>query len=120
MSNISNTLRQRVAARTARQAHPEADLVADYLERSLPAAEREQITVHLAICAACREVVSLSLPPEPELSGVRQLNPRRRLWLLGLRGAALAACLTVGTFLAITAPCCHNHSSPTLGPSAKV
>ena len=120
MSNISNTLRQRLAARPAPQAHPEADLLAAYLERSLPAAEREQITVHLAICAACREVVSLSLPPEPELSGVRQLNPRRRLWLLGLRGAALAACLTVVTFLAIKAPWVDRHSSATLGPSAKV
>ncbi len=112
MSDISNTLRQRLGARPAPQTHPEADLLAAYLERSLPAVEREPITVHLAIWAECREVVSLSLAPEPELSVVRQLNPRRRLWLLGLRGAALAACLTIVTVLAIKAPwnACQSES----------
>jgi hypothetical protein len=120
MSDISNTLRQRLGARPVPQTHPEADLLAAYLERSLPAVEREQITVHLAICAECREVVSLSLAPEPELSVVRQLSPRRRLWLLGLRGAALAACLTIVTVLAIKAPWIDKQTPANQGASAKV
>jgi hypothetical protein len=120
MSDISNTLRQRLGARPAPQTHPEADLLAAYLEQSLPAVEREPITVHLAICAECREVVSLSLAPEPELAVERQLNPRRRLWLLGLRGAALAACLTIVTVLAIKAPWIEKQSPANQGSSATV
>jgi hypothetical protein len=76
--------------------------------------------VHLAICAECREVVSLSLPQEPELAVVRELTPRRRLWLLGLRGAALAACLTIVTVLAIKAPWSDRPTPGNQGVTTKV
>ena len=120
MSDISNTLRQRLGSRPAPQTHPEADLLTAYLERSLPAVESEQITVHLAICAECREVISLSLPQEPELAVVRELVPRRRLWLLGLRGATLAACLTIVTVLAIKAPWIDKQTPNNQGATANV
>src|SRR5947209_3264420 len=42
--------------------HPDADLLTGFVERSISAKEREQVTAHLAFCADCREVLAMSLP----------------------------------------------------------
>src|SRR5712671_5695358 len=42
--------------------HPDADLLTGFVERSISAREREQVTEHLAVCADCREVLAMSLP----------------------------------------------------------
>src|SRR4051812_44899826 len=47
----------------ADQPHPGADLLTGFVERSVSAKEREQVVAHLAVCADCREVVAMSLPP---------------------------------------------------------
>jgi hypothetical protein len=50
--------------------HPDADLLTGFAEGSLLAREREAVMAHLAGCAECREVLSLSavqLEPELEL-----------------------------------------------------
>jgi hypothetical protein len=46
----------------AEAVHPDADLLSAFAEQSLPAAEREQILGHLALCGSCREVVALAIP----------------------------------------------------------
>jgi hypothetical protein len=104
MGGISNTLRQRLAARSAPQVHPEADMLAAYVEQALPAAERDQIVRHLADCAECREVAALSLPIQPEPSLARTLPVGGRGWLLGLRWAGLAATIVIVAALAIKQP----------------
>jgi hypothetical protein len=104
MGGISNTLRQRLAARPAPQVHPEADMLTAYVEQALPAAERDQIVRHLADCADCREVAALSLPMQPELQQARTLPSGGRKWLLGLRWAGLAATVVIVAALAIKQP----------------
>lgn len=95
MLEISNSMRQRLANRPEPQTHPDANLLAAYAERALPAAEREQVISHLAACAACREIVSLALP-EPVAATVQPpLAGGRRSWMPMFRWAAVAATLAV-------------------------
>src|ERR1700682_4531800 len=121
MGGISNTLRQRLSARPAPQVHPEADMLAAYVEQALPAAERDQIVRHLADCAECREVAALSLPMQPEPSLSRTLLAGGRGWLLGLRWAGLAATVVIVAALAIKQPWRNSDSRKFVGsntPSA--
>src|ERR1700686_5432025 len=104
MGGISNTLRQRLAARPTPQVHPEADMLAAYLEQALPPSERDQIVLHLADCAECREVAALSLPMQPEPQLARTLPSSGRMWFLGLRWAGLAATIVIVAALAIKQP----------------
>ncbi|HWX54524.1 MAG TPA: YCF48-related protein [Verrucomicrobiae bacterium] len=118
MTRISNTLRQRLGARPAPVPHPEADVLAAYLERGLPAAERDQVLRHLAACAECREVAVLSLPPESESpsSLVRPVAGRSRSWMLGLRFAALAATVAIVAVLAVKQPWKETQVAQTVAP----
>src|SRR5260370_40960901 len=111
MGGISNTLRQRLAARPAPQVHPEADMLAAFLEQALPAAERDQIVRHLADCAECREVAALSLPMQPEPSLAQTLPAGRRVWFLGLRWAALAATIVIVAALVFKQPRTKTNST---------
>jgi anti-sigma factor ChrR (cupin superfamily) len=73
------------------QAHPEPDLLSAFTEQTLTAREREQVLVHLAGCPACREVVSLAVPPVPE-SFAPQAQPQPAFWRWPvLRWGAVAA-----------------------------
>jgi hypothetical protein len=45
------------------QAHPDANLLAGFAEQALSATERSNILKHLSLCAGCRDVVTLALPP---------------------------------------------------------
>src|SRR5258708_1860864 len=101
MGGISNTLRQRLASRPAPQVHPEADMLAAYVEQALPAAERDQIVRHLADCAECREVAALSFPMQPDTQTAPRLPAGRSLWWIGLRWASLAATVVIVAALAI-------------------
>jgi Putative zinc-finger len=51
------------------QAHPDADLLTAFAERSLSATERDGVVHHLASCGDCREVVALALPA-PEIAAL--------------------------------------------------
>jgi hypothetical protein len=51
---------QELLART----HPDADRLAAFAEQSLSPIEREDVLGHLSLCADCREVMALALPPE--------------------------------------------------------
>ena len=53
-----------VLNRASISAHPDANLVAAFLERSLREEERAQLLDHLSLCADCREVVARALPEE--------------------------------------------------------
>jgi hypothetical protein len=72
--------------------HPEPNLLAGFQERSLLARERGLVLDHLAQCAACRELVALSLP-EVERTAVAPLP--RSFWTASSRWAAVASAAAV-------------------------
>ena len=74
--------------------HPDANLLAAFVEKTLPERERAQVLNHLAQCADCRELVALTLPAEAEVTVPTRL-PARRGWSLWqvLRWGTLAAAL---------------------------
>ena len=85
---VTHSLRQMAPV----NAHPDADLLTAFAERSLPDAERASVLQHLSACADCREVVALATPALEPAQAV--LRPS---WIRGaaFRWAALAACMVV-------------------------
>ena len=83
-------------ARTPREnlAHPDANLLSGFVEKTLAERERAQILDHLSACAECREIVTLTLPAEMEagVGAVAAAPARSALWPV-LRWGALAAAL---------------------------
>jgi hypothetical protein len=75
----SNSLRRELAALAPTGDHPDADVLTAFAEGSLLERERHSVLGHLARCAECREVLSLSavdLPqPAPELELVAAAAP---------------------------------------------
>jgi hypothetical protein len=76
--------------------HPDANLLAAFAEKTLSARERGEVLAHLAQCAACREVVTLTVPEEVEEAEPARVAARRgwNVWP-ALRWGALAAALGV-------------------------
>ena len=74
--------------------HLDANLLAAFVEKTLPERERAQVLNHLAQCAECRELVALTLPAEAEVTVPTRL-PARRRWSVwqALRWGTLAAAL---------------------------
>ncbi len=67
MSNgIPKSARDLLAKQTAADAHPSPDLLNAFVEQALTEAEKQQVTLHLASCADCREVVFLVSSPLAE------------------------------------------------------
>ena len=75
-------------------AHPDANLLAAFVEKTLTEKERSQVLTHLAQCAECREATVLALPAEVEAAQPARW-PARRGWSAWqtLRWGALAAAL---------------------------
>lgn len=86
--------------------HPDADQLSAFIEHALPAHEYQQTLAHLADCADCRTIVSLSLPPVDE-SPVLQAKPVRSSWFSGWNLAWPAAAAVLAT-LAIFVVHIHN------------
>jgi hypothetical protein len=75
--------------------HPDADQLSAFVERALPAHERERTLAHLAVCPECRAVVALLLPPVDE--AVEPLpEPAKSRWFSGWN-------LVLSTAVALTA-----------------
>jgi len=75
-------------------AHPDANLLSAFVEKTLADKERAAILDHFARCADCREIIKLALPAEVELAvHFGAVAPARsRRWTI-LRWSALAAAL---------------------------
>jgi hypothetical protein len=86
LSNVPKIVQERLRAAAPEKAwpegvpraHPDPDLLAAFAEQALPPAEREGVLGHLALCADCREVVALSLPPNeaaesPRMEGLEEV-----------------------------------------------
>jgi len=101
--------------------HPDADQISAFVERALPAHEREQMLDHLAVCPECRAVVALSLPSVEEPAKPLPA-PARKPWWSGWAVAwpAAAALAAIALFVVYyhhpaTAP---NAPAPTQMASA--
>ncbi|MGH9521815.1 MAG: zf-HC2 domain-containing protein [Terriglobales bacterium] len=88
MTNLPQSVRRRLDAKTSSD-HPDAGLLTAFAEQALDVSERERVLLHLATCAACREVVALAAPEAPP-EEVTPLAPAWFRWPL-LRWAAVAA-----------------------------
>ena len=123
MPELSNLLRQRLAGtqngpasvhpeattHPKATAHPDADTLTAYVEKSLPAAERQTVTAHLSVCGPCREVVLLSQSELPELATQTVLapapvSPWRRLLRPAFGLAASVAAMAVIAVLVLRLP----------------
>ena len=98
MAELPNLLRHRlVAAENGEtQAHPDADTLTAYMERSLLPAESKTVVAHLSVCEPCREVVALSqaLMAQPDTQAVLTPAPVsrwRRLFTPAFSAAAAVA-----------------------------
>jgi hypothetical protein len=99
MEPIPKLVRQRLQAAAQAGVHPDPDLLAGFAERRLSERERVPVLEHLANCADCRQIVSLSLPPFElqHADAARTALPSHVGWWRrpGLGWAAAAACLVV-------------------------
>jgi hypothetical protein len=92
MREVPRYLRVRLAEVTPGDAHPDADLLSAFAERSLAQDERRTVMAHLGACADCRHVLMLSLPDlSPETTGSRHLRRHFPLMRWGFVAAAMSA-----------------------------
>ena len=86
--------------------HPDANLLAGFVERSLTSRERSLVLGHLAQCAECREQVSVALPKlEAEMAGAGAGVARGWLRWPALRWGLLVASLVImGTVALVRQP----------------
>jgi putative zinc finger protein len=115
MPELSNLLRQRLAgtengpAQPKATAHPDADMLTAYVEKSLSAPERQAVIAHLSVCGPCREVVMLSQSELPEAAtqtvlGPAPVSPWRRLLRPAFGLAASVVAMAVIAVLVLRLP----------------
>jgi hypothetical protein len=96
MQEVPKIVRARLRAAKPDVAHPDADLLTAFSERSLPPPERDAVLDHLARCGDCRDIVALALPATEPVQTVISpylAGPARSGWLTwpALRWAFVAA-----------------------------
>lgn len=101
MEQLPKIVGQRLQAVSPTEAHPDANLLTAFAEKSLLPREQTQVLEHLAGCAPCREVVAQAQPEEVlervAVAAAAPVSVRRGSWFQGatVRWAALAACVVV-------------------------
>jgi len=103
MEKMPEIVRSRLARKTPEHsAHPDANLLAAFAERSLPERERAAVIAHLVGCADCRECLTLACATaEPEMPVAARHSAgfgewfRRWRWIL----SSAAACCVIATAL---------------------
>lgn len=113
-----------VPAREAtEQAHPDADLLTAFAERTLSPIECNHVLEHLALCGDCREVIALALPASEiasETEAVRAISLpakaakgwRAALTVPSMPWVALAACAAVVAAVLLVRPGKLNQPTP--------
>jgi Putative zinc-finger len=82
----SNPLIQELTKGPGAEPHPDEDVLTAFVENALLPRERDGVMEHLAVCAACREVLSLAAGAMPEAAIQEKLHvlparPAMRSWL---------------------------------------
>ena len=98
MTELPKIVGQRLRVSERSQVHPDPDLLAAFVERSLGSRERVEVLEHLSRCADCREVASLA-GALPAMADVSSPAPAATGWFSWpvLRWGAAAACVVVVT-----------------------
>jgi hypothetical protein len=95
MTGFSQSERRGLARSQTAQAHPDADLLSAFSEQTLTARENEQVLAHLAVCPACREVLSLAATPVEEAVAEPVREPSPWKWSIVRWGAIAASAVIV-------------------------
>jgi hypothetical protein len=104
MSDVPKFVRQRAAQQAAGD-HPDANLLAGFAEGGLTKGERAQVLMHLGACAACREVVALSLPETPaEVPAPEAATQQWLRWPVLRWAGAVAAVIVVAAAVVVMKP----------------
>ncbi len=117
---IPPAAREVLAHKAVAGEHPSADLLNGFVEQALPGAERELVTLHLAGCAECREVVFLAGAAAEEQHRAPEIasSPRRFAWpswkWLAPAFAAMALVTGVVVERMQTTPPAQHDASPTV------
>jgi len=98
------------------EAHPDADTLTSYVERSLQAAERNRVLGHLAACSQCRDIVSLSLVEPSEAVTAQGIGASaipwwRQRWAPRLGLAASLATVAVIAAIVVELPTRKSHTA---------
>ncbi len=93
MSELPNIVRERLKVSRPTSAHPDADVLTAFTERSLPESERAVVTEHLARCHDCRVSLALALAATVAVETARLPLPSHSGWLRApvLRWGVVAA-----------------------------
>jgi photosynthesis system II assembly factor YCF48-like protein/putative zinc finger protein len=93
MNDVPKFVRQRMRQPVPGN-HPDANLLAAFHEGGLTKHEREQVLLHLATCAVCRDALALALPEVVELPSATPARARWLRWPM-LRWAGVGAAVVV-------------------------
>jgi hypothetical protein len=101
MADVPNIVIRRLASgkvhTAALELHPDANLLAAFVEQSLASRERVQVLDHLAQCFECREIVALAVPELATANVLPRPVPGPWLsWPVLRWGAAIACVVVVG------------------------
>jgi len=101
MQDVPKIVLKRLQETAGAEAHPDADLLTAFAEKSLGESERTGVMEHLARCSDCREVVALALPANEAVAVAATSRPSRSGWFSwpGLRwGVAIAGIIAIASF----------------------
>jgi hypothetical protein len=103
MQDLPKIVRSRLQEAAAAEAHPDADLLTAFAERTLAESERVLMVEHLAGCGDCREVLAFALPTAEAIEADTSTRPVRSGWLSlpVLRWGIVAAGIIAVTSLSI-------------------
>jgi carboxypeptidase family protein/photosynthesis system II assembly factor YCF48-like protein/putative zinc finger protein len=88
MDPVKKLVAASLKSQVAGQPHPDAEVLSAFAENALSPKVREDVLEHLSACAACREVLFLSLPHDSETQKVLAIPKSRPRF--AIRWAALA------------------------------
>ena len=104
MAEMPDIVRSRIARKSSKNsAHPDANLLAAFAERTLLERERVEVSAHLAECVDCREYLAVAFAMEqPEAAAVARHPAHASVWGWfheSRSSSAAAACCIVAAAL---------------------
>jgi hypothetical protein len=102
MQELPKIVLDRLQEADGAEAHPDADLLTAFVERSLADSERARMLEHLALCADCRAIVTFALPATEAVTLPLPSAPALKRWFnwpvlrWGVVAAGILAVVSIG------------------------